>query len=110
MPCGNLTGSAWRLPAASRSWAAQQSSRLTYSYPAAFMPELTIASAVCSISVSSRSQKNAYQSFQPIGGVGADAGAAVEEEVGADAAGGMAAALPVAGTSPATTISTIRIT
>src|SRR3954468_15119583 len=69
MPCGNLTGSGTSRPAGSREPVIQQSSMLTYWYPAAFMPELTIVSAVCWTSCSLTLQPKAFQSFQPIGGV-----------------------------------------
>src|SRR5207247_6611085 len=93
MPCGNLTGSGTSRPAASRVPAIQQSSMLTYWYPAAFMPELTIVSAVCSTSCSLTWQPNEFQSFQPIGGVrgrplvSAAAGGAVASGTAGTAAG-----------------------
>src|SRR4051812_1431644 len=69
MPLGNLAGSATRLPAESRAIVDQQSSMLTYSYPAAAMPLDTMTSAVCRMSVSLTEQPNVFQSFQPMGGV-----------------------------------------
>src|SRR5262245_48802005 len=42
---------------------------LTYSYPAAAMPDATIASAVSRINCSLISHRNVFQLFQPIGGV-----------------------------------------
>src|ERR1017187_5325622 len=47
----------------------QQSSMLTYWYPASFMPEATIASAVSRISCSFTLSANLFQLFQPICGV-----------------------------------------
>src|ERR1700683_1553774 len=46
----------------------QQSSMLTYSYPASFMPDLTIASAMLRIISSLTLQANLFHEFQPMGG------------------------------------------
>src|SRR5688572_17293808 len=69
MPLGNFSGSFVRLPDSSRDAAAQQSSRVKVSYPAARRPLSTIASAVSRTSVSSRpSHAKRFQLFQPIVG------------------------------------------
>ena len=49
----------------------QQSSMLTYTYPASFMPDLTTASAMLLIMSSLTLQANLFQEFQPMGGVSA---------------------------------------
>src|ERR1035437_6648235 len=56
------------LPAASRD-VAQPSSSPTYSYPAAHMPLVTNASAFARIRASLTFRANAFQLFQPSGGV-----------------------------------------
>src|SRR5208283_2806210 len=68
MPCGKRCGSATMLPCASRL-TCQQSSMLTYTYPASFIPDLTIASAMSLIMSSRTLQANLFHEFQPIGGV-----------------------------------------
>src|ERR1700683_784194 len=57
-------------PSASRV-PCQQSSRLTYSYPAAFMPLEAMASTAAFTLASETSQPKAYHVFQPIEGVAA---------------------------------------
>src|SRR2546430_6828957 len=74
---------------------------LPYWYPAAFMPELTIVSAVCSTSCSLTSQPNEFQSFQPIGGVRA--------RPLFSAAAGVAVASATTGTAAATSASAARV-
>src|SRR5580704_1182620 len=49
----------------------QQSSMLTYTYPASFMPDLTTASAMLLIMSSLTLQANLFHEFQPMGGVSA---------------------------------------
>src|SRR5579863_10715064 len=68
MPCGKRCGSATMLPCASRL-TCQQSSTLTYSYPAYFMPDWTIASAMLRIMSSLTLHANLFHEFQLIGGV-----------------------------------------
>src|SRR5450755_4396128 len=68
IPAGNLVEFQRRVPLESRPFI-QQSSRLTYSYPAAAIPLETIESAVALISASSRLHWNVFQEFQPMGGV-----------------------------------------
>src|SRR6266568_364427 len=58
------------LPLASRL-TCQQSSMLTYTYPASFMPDLTTASAMPLIRSSLTLQANLFHEFQPMGGVSA---------------------------------------
>src|SRR2546421_9172879 len=101
MPCGNLAGSGTSRPAESREPAIQQSSMLTYWYPAVFIPELTVVSAVCSTSCSLTLQPNAFQSFQPIGGVRA--------RPLFRAAAGAAVAHATTGTAAATSNSAARV-
>src|SRR3954454_22650119 len=69
MPFGNFVASGTRLPWASRDRVIQQSSMLTYVYPASRSPADTNASAVARTSESVTLQPNAFQSFQPIRGV-----------------------------------------
>src|SRR4051812_48468560 len=69
MPFGNLFGSATRLPDASRLVVDQQSSRLTYWYPAAAIPLETMASAVRRMIVSLIPQPKLFQALQPSCGV-----------------------------------------
>src|SRR5690349_13154056 len=71
MPLGNRSALACNRPAASRVDACQQSSMLTYSYPASLSPRAAIASAVCLMSSSLIVQLNWFQLFHPIGGVSA---------------------------------------
>src|ERR1039458_10820884 len=68
MPEGKCVGSARMLPLLSRS-ICQQSSMTTYRYPASFMPEVTMASAIWRIRSSLTLQANLFQLFHPIGGV-----------------------------------------
>src|ERR1051326_7084231 len=70
MPCGKRCASATTLPLASRL-TCQQSSMLTYTYPASFIPDFTIASAMPLIMSSLTLQANLFHEFQPIGGVSA---------------------------------------
>src|SRR5208282_5578542 len=70
MPEGNRCASATMLPLASRL-TCQQSSITTYWYPASFIPDFTIASAICLIVSSLTLQANLFQLFHPIGGVAA---------------------------------------
>ena len=49
----------------------QQSSMLTYTYPASFMPDFTTASAISLIMSSLTLQPNLFHEFHPMGGVGA---------------------------------------
>src|SRR5271166_4120211 len=70
MPCRKRCGSATMLPFASRL-TCQQSSTLMYSYPASFIPDFTIASAILRIMSSLTSHANLFQEFQPMGGVSA---------------------------------------
>jgi hypothetical protein len=66
------------LPEASRVVACPQSSTTTYWYPAALIPELTIASAAARILDSLMSQPKVFQLFQPNGGRTAGLPAAAE--------------------------------
>src|SRR5258708_26648569 len=68
MPCGKRCGSATMLALASRL-TCQQSSMLTYSYPASFMPDFTTASAMPLIMSSLTLQANLFHEFHPMGGV-----------------------------------------
>src|SRR5436853_5230685 len=68
MPEGKVCGSFEMFPAASRFRADQHASSVTTSYPAAWRPPLTIASAICLIRVSSMPQAKRFQLFQPIVG------------------------------------------
>src|SRR5437588_8295079 len=70
MPCGKRCGSATMLAFASRL-TCQQSSMLTYSYPASFIPDFTTASAMFLIMSSLTLQANLFHEFQPMGGVSA---------------------------------------
>src|SRR5437868_6292167 len=70
MPCGKRCASATIFPLASRL-TCQQSSMLTYTYPASFIPDFTTASAMPLIMSSLTLQANLFQEFQPIGGVSA---------------------------------------
>src|SRR5450759_3711753 len=70
MPFGNLVESGRRFPLASRPFI-QQSSMLTYTYPAAAMLLDTIASAIALISESLGLQLKVFHEFQPMGGVAA---------------------------------------
>src|ERR1700676_440996 len=70
MPCGKCCASATMLPLASRL-TCQQSSMLTYTYPASFMPDFTTASAMPLIKSSLTLQANLFQEFHPMGGVSA---------------------------------------
>src|SRR5580704_11735898 len=70
MPCGKCCGSGTMLALASRL-TCQQSSMLTYTYPASFIPDLTTASAMLLIMSSLTLQANLFHEFQPIGGVSA---------------------------------------
>src|SRR5438552_18426810 len=71
MPCGNRTGSGTRLPLLSRDGSAQQSSMLTYRYPASFRPVETNVSATPSTNASLNAEVHpvAFQLLKPIGGV-----------------------------------------
>src|ERR1700726_1012943 len=71
MPDGNRCGSARIFPLLSRP-TCQQSSMTTYSYPAACIPLLTMASAASRINCSLTLQPNLFQLFHPIGGVPAN--------------------------------------
>src|SRR3954468_24423933 len=68
MPDGKCSLLGVMKPRASRS-PCQQSSMLTYWYPAAFMPVETMASAVSRIICSFTLQPNLFQLFQPSAGV-----------------------------------------
>src|SRR5436305_15287299 len=68
MPCGKRCASATIFPLASR-FTCQQSSMLTYTYPASFMPDFTMASAMPLIMSSLTLQANLFHEFQPMGGV-----------------------------------------
>src|SRR5208282_6442141 len=70
MPCGKRCGSTTMFAFASRP-TCQQSSMLTYSYPASFMPDLTTASAIFLIISSLTLQPNLFHEFHPMGGVSA---------------------------------------
>src|ERR1700687_4595291 len=70
MPCGKCCGSATMLPLASRL-TCQQSSILTYVYPASFRPDFTRASAMPLIRSSLTLQANLFHEFHPMGGVNA---------------------------------------
>src|ERR1017187_8598438 len=70
MPCGKCCGSTTMLPLASRL-TCQQSSMLTYTYPASFMPDFTTESAMPLIKSSLTLQANLFQEFHPMGGVSA---------------------------------------
>src|ERR1700722_1567743 len=72
MPEGKRCGSARMFPSLSRP-TCQQSSIMTYWYPASFMPDFTIASVVCLMRSSLTLHSNLFQLFHPIGGVGASA-------------------------------------
>src|ERR1700694_6052662 len=72
MPCGKCCKSATMLPLAPRL-TCQQSSMLTYTYPASFMPDLTRASAMPLIMSSLTLQANLFHEFHPMGGVRAKA-------------------------------------
>src|SRR5689334_6858648 len=73
MPLGNRVLLGTSLPAESRVFSAQQSSMLTYSYPAAFRPLSTKMSAMplTIASLNSARQAVVFQLLKPIGGVGA---------------------------------------
>src|SRR4051812_10283321 len=68
MPEGKRCASAWMKPRLSRE-PCQQSSILTYWYPASRMPLATMASAVSRMSASLTLHWNLFQLFHPIGGV-----------------------------------------
>src|SRR5260370_9802489 len=70
MPCGKRCVSTTMLPLASRL-TCQQSSMLTYTYPASFMPDFTTPSAMPLIRSSLTLQANLFHEFQPMGGVSA---------------------------------------
>src|SRR5579884_3430640 len=70
MPEGKVLGSATMVPSAARE-TCQQSSMLTYLYPASRMPVVTIASAISRMSFSLTLHWNLFQLFHPMGGVGA---------------------------------------
>src|ERR1700693_1393647 len=82
MPDGKCLGSATMFPLPSRS-TCQQSSMTMYWYPASFMPEATIASAICRIRSSLTLQPNLFQLFHPIGGVLANALSCADSSTGA---------------------------
>src|SRR5262245_48023593 len=71
MPDGNLAGSATKRPSGPRSRSDQQSSMLTYWYPASLRPDETKNCAVSLMSFSFTSQPKAFQLLKPMGGVGA---------------------------------------
>src|SRR6266508_4524146 len=73
MPCGNRTLLGTRRPLPSRVVSAQQSSRLTYWYPAALRPEETKMSAIPFTIDSLKSARHSveFQLLKPIGGVSA---------------------------------------
>src|SRR2546427_7511140 len=85
MPCGKRVWLGTRCPPESRLVSAQQSSRLTYWYPASLSPDETKMSAIpCTIdSLKSARHSVEFQLLKPIGGVSArplaraDAGGAV---------------------------------
>src|ERR1035437_6394500 len=70
MPCGKCCGSTTMLPLASRL-TCQQSSMLTYTYPASFIPDFMTVSAIPLIRSSLTLQANLFHEFQPMGGVSA---------------------------------------
>src|SRR5579864_896933 len=70
MPEGKRCGSATMFPCLSRE-TCQQSSITTYWYPASFMPDFTIPSAMLLIRSSLTLQANLFQLFHPMGGVSA---------------------------------------
>src|SRR5580692_10302268 len=70
MPCGKRCGSTTMLALASRL-TCQQSSMLTYTYPASFIPDETTASAMLLIMSSLTLHANLFQEFHPMGGVSA---------------------------------------
>src|SRR5712671_7185977 len=70
MPWGKRWGSTTMLALASRL-TCQQSSMLTYVYPASFMPDFTTASAMPLIKSSLTLQANLFHEFHPMGGVSA---------------------------------------
>src|SRR5258708_2118158 len=90
MPSGNLVKSGCRFPDESRDFWSQQSSMLTYWYPAAAIPEETILSAVDLMSDSETLHPKAFQSLKPICGVSA-------RPLFRAAAGGAAATVPISG-------------
>src|SRR5207237_1105417 len=63
-------------PAPSRVPCHQPSSMLTYAYPASLMPDATIASACCRITLALICAAKLFQGSQPIGGLAIDATAA----------------------------------
>ena len=67
MPEGNLLVFHWSFPLESRPFI-QQSSRLTYWYPAAAIPLETKVSAICLMSVSFKLHWKVFHEFQPMGG------------------------------------------
>src|SRR5690349_22192873 len=79
MPPGKRVALACRRPWASRLLAIQQSSMLTYLYPASRRPVLTSASAVDRMRASSMLQPKRFQLFQPMGGALIGPGTGVEE-------------------------------
>src|SRR5882724_2823738 len=68
MPSGKRCGSTTILALASRL-TCQQSSMLTYAYPASFIPDFTTASAIPLIRSSLTLQANLFHEFHPMGGV-----------------------------------------
>src|SRR6266478_4426735 len=70
MPLGKRCGSTTMLPSLSRE-TCQQSSITTYWYPASFIPDFAMASAMPLIMSSLTLQANLFQLFQPMGGVNA---------------------------------------
>ena len=82
IPPGNRVALACNRPAPSRVLAIQQSSMLTYWYPAASRPFATIASAVALIRFSSMLHWNLFQLFQPIGGAVSGPGGGVAAAAG----------------------------
>src|SRR2546430_7367237 len=80
MPCGNRTWLGTRLPFASRLVSPQQSSRLTYWYPAASRPDETKMSAIPLTMASLKSALHLveFQLLKPIGGVRANPLASAE--------------------------------
>src|ERR1700678_122743 len=75
IPDGNFVAFHCRFPFESRP-SIQQSSRLTYWYPAACIPLLTKVSATLSIKVSLKLHSHVFHEIQPIGGVAARVSAA----------------------------------
>src|SRR5438093_12443952 len=110
MPFGNRVWLGTRLPLESRLGSAQQSSMLTYWYPASFRPSETNASAtrliVVSVKIASWWVK--FQLLKPIGGVRANPFSQAQAGCGF-AAGTASATRPLAATVAAAVSSADRV-